>query len=167
LPIAEDGSYSEENLEMTKAISAWKLFNKNVVSEVNELKNHIDKTLDMRFAADLPVLLFTTKEDQVSEDGKNLETFFKTRLTDSPSSRVVVLGAIIISIGPGIRKWAKRWTNSSNHLLQNEGDFLSLFKFEMEGSRRATECPRRLRPLQGPGFFDCVSLFHSMDFGVG
>jgi len=104
LPIAEDGSYSEENLEMTKAISAWKLFNKNVVSEVNELKNHIDKTLDMRFAADLPVLLFTTKEDQVSEDGKNLETFFKTRLTDSPSSRVVVLGAIIISIGPGIRK---------------------------------------------------------------
>ena len=57
MPIAEDGSYSEENLEMTKAISAWKLFNKNVVSEVNELKNHIDKTLDMKFAADLPVFI--------------------------------------------------------------------------------------------------------------
>ena len=28
---------------MTKAISAWKAFNKNVVSEVNELKNNMDK----------------------------------------------------------------------------------------------------------------------------
>ena len=31
------------------------------------------------------------KKINVSEDGKNLKTFYKTQLTDSPSSKVVAL----------------------------------------------------------------------------
>ncbi|AXI11184.1 alpha/beta hydrolase [Oceanobacillus zhaokaii] len=91
LPIANDGTYSEGNLEMTKAISAWKSSNKNVVTEVNEIKNNIDKTVDMKFASNMPVLFFTTKEDRISEDGKNLVTFYETQLTNSPSSKIVTL----------------------------------------------------------------------------
>jgi pimeloyl-ACP methyl ester carboxylesterase len=45
LPIAKEGTYSEENLEQTKAISAWKGNNKNVVDEANEIKSTIEKPL--------------------------------------------------------------------------------------------------------------------------
>ncbi len=91
LPIADDGIYSEENLKMTMAISAWRGYNKNVITEADEIKNNIDKTVDMNFSSNMPVLFFTTKEDQVTEDGKNNVTFYKTQLTNSPASKIVTL----------------------------------------------------------------------------
>ncbi|WP_274310211.1 alpha/beta fold hydrolase [Solibacillus daqui] len=91
LPIADDGTYSEENLKMTKAISAWKGGNKSVVNEANEIKNNIDKTVDMTFPSNMPVLLFATKKDKVTEDGKNNVTFYETQLSNSPSSKIVTL----------------------------------------------------------------------------
>lgn len=91
LPITNDGTYSEENLEMTKAISAWNGYNKNVVNEANEMKNNIDKTVDMEFSSNMPVLFFTTKEDKVTKDGKNNVTFYETQLTNSPASKIVTL----------------------------------------------------------------------------
>ena len=91
LPIADDGTYSEKNLTMTKAISAWKGYNKNVVAEANEIKDNIDKTVDMKFPPNIPVLFFATKEEKVTEDGKNNVSFYKTQLTNNPDSKVVVL----------------------------------------------------------------------------
>ncbi|ALC91490.1 alpha/beta hydrolase [Bacillus sp. FJAT-18017] len=91
LPIAEGGTYTEENLKMTKAISAWKGNNKNVVDEANEIKRNIGKTVDMNFPANMPVLFFTTKEDKVTEDGKNNVTFYETQLTNYPASKIVTL----------------------------------------------------------------------------
>ncbi|TDL32090.1 alpha/beta hydrolase [Jeotgalibacillus sp. S-D1] len=91
LPIADDGTYSEENLKMTKAISAWKGYNKNVVAEANEIKNNIDKTVNMKFPSNMPVLFFTTKEDKGTGDSKNKVTFYKTQLTDSPASKIITL----------------------------------------------------------------------------
>jgi pimeloyl-ACP methyl ester carboxylesterase len=91
LPIADDGTYSEKNLIITKAITSWKGYNKNVVAEANELKENIDKTVDMKFPANMPVLFFTTKKEMVTEDGKNNLTFYKTQLTDNPDSKIVVL----------------------------------------------------------------------------
>ncbi|MGI6128214.1 MAG: hypothetical protein ACOYEF_14960 [Planifilum sp.] len=120
-------------------------FNKNVVSEVNELKNNMDKTADMRFASDLPVLLFTTKEDKVSEDGKNLGAFYKTQLTDSPSSKVVALE------GHHDLHWTryKEMSKEVNEFIRiicwqmnpikwgaRTEKRLPLFKFEMEVSAR-------------------------------
>lgn len=91
LPFADEGTYSEENLKMTKAISAWKGNNKNVVMEANEINTNIEITVDMGFPSQMPVLLFTTKEDKVTEDGKNNVTFYETQLTKSPTSKIVTL----------------------------------------------------------------------------
>ena len=91
LPIADDGVYSEENLKMTKALSAWKGYNKEVINEANEIKSNIDKTVDMKFPSNMPVLFFTTKKDKVTEDGKSNVTFYETQLTNSPASKIVTL----------------------------------------------------------------------------
>lgn len=90
LPVAKAGVYSEKHLKMTKAISARKISNKNVISEANEMKNNVDKTADMKFPEDMPILIFTTKEDRVTADGKNNVTFFESQLTDSAASKIVV-----------------------------------------------------------------------------
>jgi pimeloyl-ACP methyl ester carboxylesterase len=91
LPIADEGTYSEENLKMTKALSTWNGYNKNIVSEVNEIKKNSNKLAGINFPANLPVLFFTTKEDKVTEDGKNNVTFYETQLTTSPASKIVIL----------------------------------------------------------------------------
>lgn len=91
LPMADDGTYSDGNLKMTKAITAWKGYNKSVVAEANELENNIEKTVDMKFPSNMPVVLFTTKEDKETEDGKNMVTFFETQLTKSTASKIVAL----------------------------------------------------------------------------
>jgi len=91
LPLAEQGTYTEENLKITKAISAWKGNNGNVVDEANKINNNINKTVDMEFPSNMPVLFFTTKEDKVSKDGKNNVTFYKTQLTSSPASKIITL----------------------------------------------------------------------------
>ncbi|MFT4416150.1 alpha/beta fold hydrolase [Fredinandcohnia humi] len=89
LPLAEEDTYSEENLKMTKAISAWRGYNKNVVAEANEINNNIDKTVELNFPNDMPVLIFTTKEDKVNEEGKSNVTFYETQLSNHSSSKIV------------------------------------------------------------------------------
>ncbi len=94
LPISEDGTYSYENRKITKAISAWKGININIVNEaneINEINDNIDKTVTMNFPITIPVLLFTPKEDEVTDDGKNMVTFYETQLTPSPASKIVTL----------------------------------------------------------------------------
>lgn len=92
LPIAEDGTYSDENIKMTKAISAWKISNKNIVAETNELKNTFEKTKDMAFPQDLPVLIFTTMESgEENEEGKSMQTFYKSQLSNLSFQKLVTL----------------------------------------------------------------------------
>ncbi|MDO6658754.1 alpha/beta fold hydrolase [Anaerobacillus sp. 1_MG-2023] len=91
LPIASDGTYSEENLKMTKAISAWKGYNKSVVNETNNIEDTVDMTVGMKFPPNIPVLIFTTEKGDIREDGKNNLSFYKTQLTNTPSSKVVLL----------------------------------------------------------------------------
>jgi pimeloyl-ACP methyl ester carboxylesterase len=79
LPIAREGTYTEGNLKMIKAISAWKGLNNNVVDEANEINNNIDKTVTMKFPSNMPVLFFTTKEDKVTVDDRNKVTFYLFR----------------------------------------------------------------------------------------
>ena len=62
-----------------------------MVDEANEIKSNIDKTVDMKLPSDMPVLFFTTKEDKVTEDGKNNVTFYETQLTNSPASKIITL----------------------------------------------------------------------------
>ena len=91
LPIAEKGTYTEENLRMTKAISAWKGYNKNVVNEMNEINNNIDKTIDMTFPSDIPVMIFSTKEEIVNEDGKSKINFYKTQIQNIDVNKLVTI----------------------------------------------------------------------------
>ncbi|MFD1412515.1 alpha/beta fold hydrolase [Oceanobacillus jeddahense] len=91
LPITAEGTYSEENLKMTKAISAWKVYNKNVVAEANEIENNIEKTIDMTFPTNIPVLLFTREDDKEAEGGKNMVAFYKTQIANSSVSKIVTL----------------------------------------------------------------------------
>ncbi|MYL42672.1 alpha/beta fold hydrolase [Virgibacillus massiliensis] len=91
LPLAETGTYTEENLQKTKVISAWKAYNKNVVDEANELNNNIDKTDNLSFPIDMPVLFFTTKKDNVNDEGKSNVTFYQSQLTKCPLSKIVTI----------------------------------------------------------------------------
>jgi pimeloyl-ACP methyl ester carboxylesterase len=92
LPVADKGIYSEENLKITKAISAWRLDNKNVISEINELSQNINKTMDMKFPKELPVLLFARKDTKKPrEDGKNSINFYETYLKGLYKGELVVL----------------------------------------------------------------------------
>lgn len=91
LPISEKGTYTEENLRMTKAISAWKGYNKNVVNEANEINNNIDKTIDMTFPHDLPVMFFTTKEENVNGDGKSNINFYKAQIQNIDVNNLVTI----------------------------------------------------------------------------
>lgn len=89
LPHAEKGTYTKENQVMTKAISAWKANNKDVINEVNEVKNNITKTKNMTFPSDLPVMIFTPKEDNFM--GKSKIDFYKTQLQNVKVNELVVL----------------------------------------------------------------------------
>lgn len=91
LPVAEDGTYSGENLQMVKAISAWKGNNRNIVNEANEINNDLEKTTDMVIPSELPVLIFTTKEKNVNKDGKSNITFYQTQLDRISSHKLITL----------------------------------------------------------------------------
>ncbi|PGE94332.1 alpha/beta hydrolase [Bacillus pseudomycoides] len=91
LPITDKGTYSDDNLKMIKSISAWNLANKNIVSEVNEMKHNIDKTINMSFPSEIPVMIFTDKDDRVTEDGKTIVSFYQTQISHLPSNKLVVL----------------------------------------------------------------------------
>ncbi|WJE50818.1 alpha/beta hydrolase [Bacillus cereus] len=91
LPITDKGTYFDDNLKMIKSISAWNLANKNIVSEVNEMKHNIDKTINMSFPSEIPVMIFTGKDDRVTEDGKTIVFFYQTQIGHLPSNKLVVL----------------------------------------------------------------------------
>jgi pimeloyl-ACP methyl ester carboxylesterase len=91
LPLAEEDIYSEENLKMTKAISVWNSFNKNVANETNNIHHNIDKTIDMTFPSDIPVMIFTPKEENINEDDQSKITFYQTQLSNGSSNKLVTL----------------------------------------------------------------------------
>lgn len=91
LPIAEEGTYSDKNLKMTKHLSAWNLSNKNIVAETNEIKHNVDKTMDMSFPSAMPVLIFAKENKKVTEDGKSNTTFYQTQLKNGSSNKLVTL----------------------------------------------------------------------------
>ncbi|MGF9696740.1 alpha/beta fold hydrolase [Paenibacillus sp. MABNR03] len=91
LPLASEGAYSDENLAMTKAMTAWNGYNKNVIQEASELGDNVRKTAQMSFPPDIPVLFFTRDDGRVSEDGRSQFTFLQTQLTDHPASTILPL----------------------------------------------------------------------------
>ncbi|MCM3442913.1 alpha/beta fold hydrolase [Metabacillus halosaccharovorans] len=91
LPIADEGTYSDKNLQMTKKLSAWKAYNSNVIEEAQELSNNIKKTKDMSFPPNIPIMMFTTKEDKVNEEGKSNVTFYQDQLRNQDSSELIIL----------------------------------------------------------------------------
>ncbi|WP_081965827.1 alpha/beta hydrolase [Paenibacillus sp. FSL H7-0357] len=91
LPISADGTYSDENLKLTKILTAWNAYNKNVVNEASEINNNIKKTKNLSFPSNIPVMIFTTKPDKVNEEGKSNITFYETQLKNVASNKLVVL----------------------------------------------------------------------------
>lgn len=91
LPLADAGTYSDENLKRVKSLSAGKISNKNIVDETNELNDTIAKTIDMSFPSDIPVLIFTKEIEKVNEDGKSNVTFYQTQLSNVTSNKLVTL----------------------------------------------------------------------------
>ncbi|WP_409289603.1 alpha/beta hydrolase [Peribacillus sp. SCS-37] len=78
-PSAEEGVYSEENLKMTKAITTWKTFNKNIVDETNKIGQNIGETINLRFPSKMPVLLFYQEQRKVNEDVNSYKDFYQTK----------------------------------------------------------------------------------------
>lgn len=91
LPLAEEGTYSDGNLAMTKAISAWKGYNKNIVEEANKIEENAEKTKDLSFPAQLPVMIFMKEDDKVTDDGKSMESFYEQQLNAVNNQRLVTL----------------------------------------------------------------------------
>ncbi|MBT2215714.1 alpha/beta hydrolase [Virgibacillus dakarensis] len=91
LPITDKETYSDKNVKMIKMISAWNGYNKNIVAEANETKRNVDKTRDMSFPEKLPVMIFTTKEEKTTENGKSNITFYQSQLKHLTHKRLVVL----------------------------------------------------------------------------
>ncbi|WP_235753808.1 alpha/beta fold hydrolase [Psychrobacillus sp. INOP01] len=91
LPLADEGTYSEKNLKMTKILSAQKGYNKNVVNEANEINNNIKKTRNLTFPSDMPVMIFTTNDKKVNEEGKSNITFYQSELRNVSLHKIVPL----------------------------------------------------------------------------
>ena len=87
----EEGIYSEENIKMTKAISVWNSFNKNVANETDNIHHNIDKTIDMEFPSEMPVMIFTPKVEKMDEDGQSKITFYETLLSNGSTNELVTL----------------------------------------------------------------------------
>jgi len=91
LPIAEEGTYSEKNLIMTKNLSARRGYNKNIVNEANEINNNIEKMHNLSLPSDMPVMIFTTNDKKVNEEGKSNITFYQSELRNSSLHKLVPL----------------------------------------------------------------------------
>jgi len=91
LPLAEEGTYTAKNLKMTKVISSWKGYNKNVIDEAKELNNKINKTVDMSFPSKMPVMIFTRKVDKEPKEGKSNIKFYQNQLSHVSSQKLIVL----------------------------------------------------------------------------
>ncbi|MGN7764122.1 alpha/beta fold hydrolase [Paenibacillus sp. 22594] len=91
LPIADEGTYSDQNKKLTKMITAWKAYNKNVVNESRELGNNINTTKEMTFPPNLPVMIFTTERDKVDENGRSNITFYEEQLKNVRTHQLITL----------------------------------------------------------------------------
>ncbi|MGG4491216.1 alpha/beta hydrolase [Metabacillus idriensis] len=91
LPIAHKGTYSEENVKLTKTISAWKGYNQSVVNEANEIRNNIKKTKDLAFPPTIPVMIFTPDKKEANEEGRSNKTFYQTQLRNAAENKLVIL----------------------------------------------------------------------------
>jgi len=91
LPVDATQAYSDENLKITKALSAWKAYNRNVVAEGNEIEKNIAKTATMKFAKDLPVLIFAKEGTTPRDDGKTTRSFYEMALAGLDNSQIVML----------------------------------------------------------------------------
>lgn len=100
LPEAGEGTYSKENLDQTKAISAWKGYNRNVVAEANAIKKNIDQTKDMAFPADMPVLFFTKEQARRLLMGRTMSHSLKRSSRLNQRAGWCRWTAITISTGP-------------------------------------------------------------------
>ncbi|MNO23768.1 haloalkane dehalogenase [compost metagenome] len=126
LPIADEGTYSDENIKLTKMITAWKAYNKNIVNEAREMGHNIKATKEMTFPPNLPVMIFTTRTDRVTEDGRSNITFYEEQLKNVHTHQLIALkghhylhwthyktiaddvNAFLLQISPNSR--ASRWT---------------------------------------------------------
>jgi len=93
LPVAEEETYTNENLKMMKAISSWKIANKNVIGEAKEINQSASKTIKMSFPSKMPVMIFTRKIDKERQDGKTNITFYENQLSNVKSKKIVVFQA--------------------------------------------------------------------------
>ncbi|MEK3979145.1 alpha/beta hydrolase [Psychrobacillus sp. FSL K6-2836] len=91
LPLADEGTYSEKNLKMTKILSVQRGYNKNVVNEANEINNNIKKTRNLMFPSDMSVMIFTTNDKKVNEEGKSNITFYQSELRNVSLHKIVPL----------------------------------------------------------------------------
>ncbi|MCM3359458.1 MAG: alpha/beta hydrolase [Psychrobacillus sp.] len=91
LPIAGENTYSKENLKMTKLISSWSGYNRNVINETNLIQENMELTKKLTFPPDLPVMIFTSDTEKTNEDGKSNITFYEAQLKNSTLSKLVPL----------------------------------------------------------------------------
>ena len=93
--------YSKENLTMQKRIASWKSSNKNVVDEMNHIKDSISETYDMTFHDNLPVLLFSSDDSDLPprEDKKTNLSFNETYITNPDIQKAISLN------GPHYLHW--------------------------------------------------------------
>lgn len=91
LPLAEEGTYSEENLELTKTLTVWNGYNKNIIMEANEISNNIAKTINMTLPSDIPVMIFTPKDEKLNPAGRSTMTFYEEQLDHIEKSKIVPL----------------------------------------------------------------------------
>lgn len=98
LPITENNnSYSNKNLLETKAITSWKLSNKTIVNETNNIKLNSEKTQELSFPNQIPVLIFAKEKEN---DNQNVH-FFESQIRDS------IKGAVIPLKGHHYLHWTK------------------------------------------------------------
>lgn len=84
-------NYSKANLELTKKITAWQGYNKDVIMEGEAASANMEATFDMKFAEDLPVLIFARADDRITEDGKTTESFYKMYLDGLKHGELITL----------------------------------------------------------------------------
>lgn len=91
LPVTDEGTYSDKNVRITKALSAWKISNATIISEANEIESNVNKTIDMSFPSEIPVMVFARKVDKDPIDGKTNITFYQNQLSNNTKNKLVVL----------------------------------------------------------------------------
>lgn len=91
LPLADEGTYSNNNLELTKTLTVWNGYNKNIMMEANEISNNIAKTINLAFPADIPVMIFTPKDEKVNPAGRSTMTFYEEQLENVVKNKIVPL----------------------------------------------------------------------------